>query len=151
MSLREIKALRKLNHPNIVKLKEVIRVNNDLYLVFEYMQGNVYEMIKEGRVKGLSDDKIKSVLFQTMQGLANMHEHGIFHRDLKPENLLFYNGQVKIADFGLSKDIVSVPPHTDYVSTRWYRAPEILLHSTTYNAPVDIFAMGCIASELFTG
>jgi len=75
----------------------------------------------------------------------------VFHRDLKPENLLFYNGHVKVADFGLSKDIRSIPPHTDYVSTRWYRAPEILLHSTTYNSPVDIFAMGCIAAELYTG
>ena len=63
MSLREIKALRRLNHPNIVKMKEVIRVNNDLYLVFEYMQGNVYEMQKENRIKGLSDEKIKSVLY----------------------------------------------------------------------------------------
>eukprot|EP00347_Sterkiella_histriomuscorum_P008494 403344883 len=151
MSLREIKALRKLNHPNIVKMKEVIRVNNDLYLVFEYMQGNVYEMIKDNKARGLSDDQVKSVLFQTLQGLDYMHTHGVFHRDLKPENLLFYNGHVKVADFGLSKDIRSIPPHTDYVSTRWYRAPEILLHSTTYNSPVDIFAMGCIASELFTG
>jgi serine/threonine protein kinase len=80
-----------------------------------------------------------------------MHTHGVFHRDLKPENLLSYNGHVKVADFGLSKEIRSIPPHTDYVSTRWYRAPEILLHSTTYNSPVDIFAMGCIAAELFTG
>ena len=63
MSLREIKALRKLNHPNIVKMKEVIRVNNDLYLVFEYMQGNVYEMIKDNKTRGLSDDQCKSVLF----------------------------------------------------------------------------------------
>jgi serine/threonine protein kinase len=63
MSLREIKALRKMNHPNIVKLKEVIRVNNDLYLIFEYMQGNIYEMIKESKSFGLGEDKIKSVLF----------------------------------------------------------------------------------------
>ena len=65
MTLREIKALRKLNHPNIVKLKEVIRVNNDLYLVFEYMQGNVYELIKSSRTSGLSTEQIKSVLYQT--------------------------------------------------------------------------------------
>lgn len=65
MSLREIKALRKLNHPNIVKMKEVIRVNNDLYLVFEYMQGNVYEMLKQNRTSGLSLDQIKSVMYQT--------------------------------------------------------------------------------------
>ena len=63
MSLREIKALRKLNHPNIVKMKEVIRVNNDLYLVFEYMQGNVYEMLKDNRARGLSEEQIKSTLF----------------------------------------------------------------------------------------
>ena len=65
MSLREIKALRKLNHLNIVKMKEVIRVNNDLYLVFEYMQGNVYEMLKQNRTSGLSLDQIKSVMYQT--------------------------------------------------------------------------------------
>lgn len=92
MSLWEIKALRKLNHTNIIKLKEVIRVNDDLYLVFEYMQGTVYEMIKEGRVKSLTDEKIKSVVYQTLLGLEYMHNHGVFHRDLKPENLLFYNG-----------------------------------------------------------
>ena len=69
MSLREIKVLRKLNHPNIVKMKEVIRVNNDLYLVFEYMQGNVYEMLKNERIRGMPEDKIKSVLYQTLQGL----------------------------------------------------------------------------------
>lgn len=66
MSLREIKALRKLSHPHIVKLKEVIRVNNDLYLVFEYMQGNVYELIKDAKGPGLGEERIKSVLYQTL-------------------------------------------------------------------------------------
>ena len=80
-----------------------------------------------------------------------MHSNGVYHRDLKPENMLFSNGVSKLADFGLSKDIRTMPPHTDYVSTRWYRAPEILLHSKNYNHPVDIFAMGCIAAELYTG
>ena len=80
-----------------------------------------------------------------------MHTHGLFHRDLKPENLLFFNGNVKVADFGLAKEVMSRPPHTDYVSTRWYRAPEILMHSTDYNTPSDIFAIGCIAAELYTG
>jgi len=63
MSLREIKVLRKLNHQNIVKLKEVIRVNNDLFLVFEYMQGNVLDMIKDNKARGLGEDQIKSVLY----------------------------------------------------------------------------------------
>lgn len=72
------------------------------------------------------------------------------HRDLKPENLLCYNNTVKIADFGLAKEIDARPPFTDYVSTRWYRAPEILLRQPDYNAPIDIFALGAITAELFT-
>ena len=67
-----------------------------------------------------------------------MHKHGFFHRDMKPENLLVKGDSVKIADFGLAREIRSRPPFTDYVSTRWYRAPEILLRSTNYNSPVDI-------------
>ncbi len=76
---------------------------------------------------------------------------GFFHRDLKPENLLC-NGSdlVKIADFGLAREIRSRPPYTDYVSTRWYRAPEILLRSTSYSSPIDIWAVGCIAAECYT-
>lgn len=79
-----------------------------------------------------------------------MHRNNYFHRDLKPENLLCYHHTVKIADFGLAREIDSQPPLTDYVSTRWYRAPEILLRSTTYNAPIDIFALGAIMAELYT-
>jgi len=78
-----------------------------------------------------------------------MHKHGFFHRDLKPENLLANNEIIKIADFGLAREIRSRPPFTDYVSTRWYRAPEILLRSTTYNSPVDIFALAAIMAELY--
>lgn len=76
---------------------------------------------------------------------------GFFHRDLKPENLLCNGAElIKIADFGLAREIRSRPPYTDYVSTRWYRAPEILLRSTTYNSPIDIWAVGCIAAECYT-
>lgn len=82
-----------------------------------------------------------------------MHEMGIFHRDLKPENLLWTeDGQLKIADFGLSKQYDRCfQPHTSYVSTRWYRAPEIILKIETYDPKIDIFALGCIMAELFTG
>jgi len=79
-----------------------------------------------------------------------MHKHGFFHRDLKPENLLVKHDFVKIADFGLAREVRSKPPYTDYVSTRWYRAPEILLRATAYNSPVDMFAMGCIMAEMIT-
>lgn len=84
-----------------------------------------------------------------MQGLTYIHRHGYFHRDLKPENLLEQKGTIKIADFGLAKQIRSRPPYTDYVSTRWYRAPEVILRSPNYNSPIDIFAVGAIMAELF--
>jgi serine/threonine protein kinase len=90
-----------------------------------------------------------------------MHKHGFFHRDLKPENILISGaaaitnssdtkeGVIKLIDFGLARETRSSIPYTDYVATRWYRAPELLLHSNKYNSPVDIFALGCIMAELF--
>jgi len=148
MSLREIKSLRKLSHPNIVKLKEVIRVNDDLYFVFEFVEQNVYQLSKE-KPESMTNENIKSIIYQTLNGLAYMHKNGFFHRDMKPENLLIQNNSLKIADFGLAREIRSKPPYTDYVSTRWYRAPEILLRCTNYNSPVDIFALGAIMAELY--
>lgn len=148
MALREIKSLRKLNQKCIVKLKEVIRVNDDLYFVFEYLEQNVYQLIKD-RTTDLPEEQVKGIIYQTLEGLAYMHKHGFFHRDLKPENLLATGDIVKIADFGLAREIRSRPPFTDYVSTRWYRAPEILLRSTSYNSPIDIFAVGAIMAELY--
>ncbi len=95
------------------------------------------------------EHEVKSIMYQTILGLNYMHKHGFFHRDMKPENLLVKDDFVKIADFGLAREIRSRPPFTDYVSTRWYRAPEILLRSTQYNSPVDIFACGAIMAELY--
>ncbi|RWS22255.1 serine/threonine-protein kinase ICK-like protein, partial [Leptotrombidium deliense] len=84
-------------------------------------------------------------------GLNFMHKHGFFHRDIKPENLLCNAPElIKIADFGLAREIRSRPPYTDYVSTRWYRAPEVLLRSTNYSSPIDVWAVGCIMAELYT-
>ncbi len=84
-----------------------------------------------------------------VSGLMHMHRHGFFHRDMKPENIMMYNNVVKLCDMGLAREIRSRPPFTDYVSTRWYRAPELLLRATNYNSPVDIFALGCIMVELY--
>jgi len=89
-------------------------------------------------------------MFQTMQALHHVHKHGYFHRDMKPENLLVNNDTVKLADFGLAREIRARPPFTDYVSTRWYRAPEVLLRSSVYNSPLDIWACGGIMAELYT-
>ncbi|XP_027348554.1 cyclin-dependent kinase F-4-like isoform X4 [Abrus precatorius] len=149
VNLREVKSLRKMNHPNIVKLKEVIRESDILFLVFEYMECNLYQLMKN-REKLFSEDEVRNWCFQVFQGLAYMHQRGYFHRDLKPENLLVTKDIIKVADFGLAREISSQPPYTEYVSTRWYRAPEVLLQSHLYSSKVDIWAMGAIMAELFT-
>lgn len=148
VSLSEIKSLAKLNHPNIVQLYEVIKHQNRLYLVFEYLDQNIYQLIKNSS-KPLSELEIRNIMFQTLQGIYFMHKQGYFHRDLKPENLLEFKGTIKIADFGLAKETKLKPPFTEYVSTRWYRAPELILGSTDYGAAIDIFAIGGIMAELY--
>ena len=112
------------------------------------MEKNIYELMKD-RTSPFPELQIKSIMYQTLLGLKYMHKHGFFHRDMKPENLLVKGDLVKIADFGLAREIRSRPPFTDYVSTRWYRAPENLLRSTNYNSPVDIFATAAIMAELY--
>ncbi|KAL1129366.1 hypothetical protein AAG570_013893 [Ranatra chinensis] len=150
MNLREVKSLKKLSHANVIKLREVIRENDTLYFVFEYMKENLYQLMKD-RDKYFPEWVVRNIIYQVLQGLAFMHRHGFFHRDMKPENLLCCGPElVKIADFGLAREVRSRPPYTDYVSTRWYRAPEVLLHSTTYSCPIDIWAVGCIMAELYT-
>ncbi|XP_040284492.1 serine/threonine-protein kinase ICK isoform X2 [Bufo bufo] len=150
MNLRELKSLRKLNHANVIKLKEVIRENDHLYFVFEYMKENLYQLMKD-RNKLFPESTIRNIMYQILQGLAFIHKYGFFHRDLKPENLLCMGPElVKIADFGLARETRSRPPYTDYVSTRWYRAPEVLLRSTSYSSPIDIWAVGCIMAEIYT-
>ncbi|XP_061739742.1 serine/threonine-protein kinase MAK-like [Nerophis ophidion] len=150
MNLRELKSLKKLNHPNVIKLKEVIRENDHLFFVFEYMKENLYQLMNDRNCAMFSENEIRNIMFQVLSGLAFMHKHGYFHRDMKPENLLCMGPElVKIADFGLAREIRSQPPYTDYVSTRWYRAPEILLKFTSYSSPIDIWALGCIMAELY--
>ncbi|XP_005811953.1 serine/threonine-protein kinase ICK [Xiphophorus maculatus] len=150
MNLREVKSLKKLNHANVIKLKEVIRENDHLYFIFEYMKENLYQLMKD-RTRLFPESAVRNIMFQILQGLAFIHKHGFFHRDMKPENLLCMGPElVKIADFGLAREIRSRPPYTDYVSTRWYRAPEVLLRSTSYNSPIDQWAIGCIMAELYT-
>ena len=149
MNLREVQSLRKLRHPNIVKLKEVIRENDTLHMVFENLECNLYELMKD-RKKFFPESQVRNLMFQILQGLNHMHKHGYFHRDMKPENVLVAKDVAKVADFGLAREIRSQPPYTEYVSTRWYRAPEVLLRTRDYNAPVDMFAVGCIMAELIS-
>ena len=150
INLREVKALKLLNHNNIIKLREVLREHLELYLVFDFCEYNLCQVIPFIT----SIKEMQSIILQILLGVGFAHKYGYFHRDLKPENILFCfeNGQyiLKVADFGLARELRSKPPYTEYISTRWYRAPEILLRSPNYNAPIDVFAMGAIMYELFT-
>ncbi|QHN86219.1 Cyclin-dependent kinase [Arachis hypogaea] len=144
-------SLRKMNHPNIVKLKEVIRESDILYFVFEYMECNLYQLMKD-REKMFSEGEVRNWCFQVFQGLAYMHQWGYFHRYLKPvvivQQMEIYT--MVYSDFGLAREISSQSPYTEYVSTRWYRAPEVLLQSYLYSSKVDMWAMGAIMAELFS-
>ncbi|MBA0741681.1 hypothetical protein Gogos_014816, partial [Gossypium gossypioides] len=102
------------------------------------------------RQEPFSEWEIRSFMSQMLQGLAHMHRNGYFHRDLKPENLLVTKDVLKIADFGLAREVSSMPPYTEYVSTRWYRSPEVLLQSSSYTPAIDMWAVGAILAELFT-
>lgn len=119
-------------------------------MVFEHMEGNIYELMKGRSGKPFQETQIRNIMFQTCQSLNYMHKQGFFHRDMKPENLLYTGDTVKLADFGLAREIRARPPFTDYVSTRWYRAPEVLLRNPRYNSPVDVWACGGIMAELYT-
>jgi serine/threonine protein kinase len=158
--LRECKSLQKLckdslasqkGYDNIIKLKQIIfeKKTGKLSLVFEYMETDLYELMKKRSPGKLSEEEIKDITYQTLLGLYHMHKYGFFHRDMKPENLLLTGKKVKIADFGLAREIRSVPPYTEYVSTRYYRAPECILRTTNYNSPIDIWALGCIMAEMY--
>ena len=103
----------------------------------------------ESKEKKLSETTICCILNQVFQGLAFMHKLGIFHRDIKPENVLCNGNQIKIADFGLAREMNSQLQLTEYISTRWYRAPELLLGSKSYSSPIDIWAVGVVMAEMF--
>lgn len=145
--LPEIVVLRKLHHPNVIKLKEVIREGDELYLVFDYMDCTLIEFLGQNPS---SSPLVIPFIRQAFEGLAYLHRSGYMHRDIKPENILVLNDQCKLSDFGLAKRLGN-PKNTDYVSTRWYRAPEMLLHSPSYTCSVDNFAMGCIIAEIYLG
>jgi len=131
-SLPEVKALQELNHPNIANLKEVMLQDKKLLLVYELLEKDLYKLIEEKRNAKLDvgEGMVRVYAYQILKGLAYIHKRGYIHRDLKPENLLLLgNDLLKITDFGIIKDLSRAVegPFTEYVSTRWYRAPEIVL------------------------
>ncbi|GMH45688.1 hypothetical protein BSKO_13651 [Bryopsis sp. KO-2023] len=156
-TLREVRMLRTMRHENIVSLKEAFRRKQKLYLVFEYVEKNLLEILEE-HPTGLAADEVRRYVYMLVKAVDWCHQHNIVHRDIKPENLLINTGvggmgKLKLCDFGFARQLPTSPDAsiTDYVSTRWYRAPELLLGSTHYGKEVDQWAIGCIMAELVSG
>jgi len=181
LALREIVFLRTLPpHPHLVPALDIFLdpLSKKLHIAMEFMDGNLYQLIKTRETKRLDNTTVKSILFQILSGLEHIHQNNFFHRDIKPENILVtvqarddmgstlkrysqivrdtaamssaspQQYLVKIADFGLAREMHSPTPYTTYVSTRWYRAPEVLLRAGEYSAPVDLWAIGAMAVEV---
>ncbi|NWZ29324.1 MOK kinase, partial [Asarcornis scutulata] len=149
-NLSEIQALRRLSpHPNILMLHEVIfdKKAGSLSLICELMDMNIYELIK-GMRKPLPEKKIKNYMYQLCKSLDHIHRNGIFHRDVKPENILIKQNTLKLGDFGSCRSIYSKQPYTEYISTRWYRAPECLLTDGYYSYKIDMWSAGCVFYEI---
>eukprot|EP00074_Homo_sapiens_P076664 XP_011535354.1 MAPK/MAK/MRK overlapping kinase isoform X1 [Homo sapiens] len=149
-NLREIQALRRLNpHPNILMLHEVVfdRKSGSLALICELMDMNIYELIR-GRRYPLSEKKIMHYMYQLCKSLDHIHRNGIFHRDVKPENILIKQDVLKLGDFGSCRSVYSKQPYTEYISTRWYRAPECLLTDGFYTYKMDLWSAGCVFYEI---
>jgi cyclin-dependent kinase-like len=152
-TLREVKILRMLRHPNIVSLTEAFRRKGKLYLVFQYVEHNLLEVLEDA-AQGIEQSLVQRYVFQLCQSIHWCHSHDIVHRDIKPENLLINPATctLKLCDFGFARTLMSSSGElTDYVATRWYRAPELLLGSTNYGFAVDIWAIGCIMGEITDG
>ncbi|XP_037924854.1 cyclin-dependent kinase-like 1 isoform X1 [Hermetia illucens] len=151
IALREIRLLKNLKHPNLVSLLEVFRRKRRLHLVFEFCEHTVLHEL-ERHPQGCPDNLTKQLTHQTLQGVSYCHKQGCLHRDIKPENILLTaQGQVKLCDFGFARMLSPGENYTDYVATRWYRAPELLVGDTQYGTPVDVWAIGCVFAELVRG
>jgi meiosis induction protein kinase IME2/SME1 len=158
-------------HPNVITLYDFFYAPGDksLYLVFEPMEGDLYQLMKARRGRRMNGRLIFSLFHQIVSGLEHIHASGYFHRDMMPENVLITSTGisnyppmpfspvsserdisviVKLGDFGLAKAIGSTPPYTEFVSTRWYRAPEVLLNDRLYSSSVDMWAVGVIMVEV---
>jgi negative regulator of PHO system len=153
-AIREISLMKELKHENIVGLHDVIHTENKLMLVFEYMDGDLKRyMDTQGERGALKPATIKSFMYQLLKGIDFCHQNRVLHRDLKPQNLLINSkGLLKLGDFGLARAFgIPVNTFSNEVVTLWYRAPDVLLGSRTYNTSIDIWSAGCIMAEMFTG
>ncbi|KAE8794139.1 mitogen activated protein kinase 20-1 [Hordeum vulgare] len=158
--LREIKLLRLLRHPDIVEIKHIMlppsrRDFKDIYVVFELMESDLHQVIKAN--DDLTKEHYQFFLYQLLRALKYIHTANVYHRDLKPKNILANsNCKLKICDFGLARVAFNDTPTTifwtDYVATRWYRAPELCgSFFSKYTPAIDVWSIGCIFAEVLTG
>jgi len=154
-TFREIMYLQALSaptpHANIIRLQNFLKAENDkdIYLVFDFMETDLHAVIRANILEPVHK---QFIVYQSLKAIKYCHTGGLLHRDLKPSNLLLDEQCVlKVADFGLARTIKEADDAaaentvlTDYVATRWYRAPEIILGSTSYSRAVDMWALGCI-------
>jgi len=157
--LRELKLLLHFDHDNIMHLLTTIPPDHeeredfrDVYLVMPKMDRSLAQVIKSDQK--LSDRHVQFFLYQILRGLEYMHSAGVIHRDLKPDNILVnaQNCRIKITDFGLARGVLKEDNEklTEYVVTRWYRAPEVMCSSRLYDEQIDVWSVGCISAELYT-
>lgn len=155
---RELKILRHFRHENIISILDVMQPPEelsqfeDVYVVLDLMESDLHHIIHS--VQPLSDEHIKFFLYQVLRGLKYIHSASVLHRDLKPSNLLVNrNCELKIGDFGMARGLASSPDEhatfmTEYVATRWYRAPELMLSFSEYTFAIDVWSVGCIFAEM---
>lgn len=155
-AFREIMFLHELNHENIIRLFDVFKTDNelDVYFTCECMESNLLSVIQ---AKTLREAQKPHVIYQVLKALRYMHSGEVLHRDVKPENILVNSDcQVKICDFGTARSVAlqgdeaEIPVFESYVTSRWYRAPEILFGSTSYGKGVDLWSVGTVLAEMLS-
>ncbi|XP_029983592.1 LOW QUALITY PROTEIN: MAPK/MAK/MRK overlapping kinase [Sphaeramia orbicularis] len=151
-NLREVQAMKRLSpHANIIQLHELIfdKETGTVSLICELMEMNIYEFI-QGRQTPLPDQTVKHYMYQLCKSLEHMHSCGILPQRCEAENILIKQNILKLGDFGSCRSVYSKPPHTEYISTRWYRAPECLLTDGYYSLKMDIWSAGCVFFEIMS-
>ncbi|QDZ19716.1 dual specificity protein kinase [Chloropicon primus] len=165
-SIREVKLLKFLQHENIVQYLDDFTVGEKIFMVMEFVPRNLLEVLEEHEY-GLPKHMTRKIIYQLCKAISFIHSHGFIYRDIKPENLLIdEEGNVKLCDFGFGRHLQASGDDsedlTDYVATRWYRAPELLLGPpfendggkivrSAYGPEIDIWAIGCLMAELIDG
>lgn len=151
-AIREISLMKELHHENILALYDVVHTGENLVIVSEYMDKDLKRFMDD-RGGALDLPTLKFFAYQMLRGIAYCHENSILHRDLKPQNLLISrDGDLKLADFGLARAFnIPINTFSNEVVTLWYRPPDVLLGSRSYDTSLDLWSAGCIIAEMYTG